>query len=196
MLRIARNGTESHAKPPVALSVGPAGSIHFRRRTRNSAVVIAGIWYGFLDDRWHEDRPYDRHRRYNTSQHNINPIIGLCVVLVSCDHSFSERSHSVDVPGATGLPEAERPQGRKRPAQVKSDGEPKSTRRPRREPRPVWSRLHCLKPNPERMINSPAATLTLRRRVSGAGENRLIVGKTARCSDRGDEPGSRDEWAT
>jgi hypothetical protein len=100
------------------------------------------------------------------------------------------------VPGATGLPEAERPNGRKQPAQVKSDGELKSTRRPRREPRPVWSRLYCLKPNPERMIKGPAATLTLRRRVPGAGENRLIVGKTARYSDRGDEPGSRDEWAT
>jgi hypothetical protein len=46
------------------------------------------------------------------------------------------------------------------------------------------------------MIKGPAATLTLRRRVPGAGENRLIVGKTARYSDRGDEPGSRDEWAT
>ena len=123
-------------------------------------------------------------------------IIGRCVVLVSYDYSFSERSHSVDVPGATGLPEAERPNGRKQPAQVKSDGELKSTRRPRREPRPVWSRLYCLKPNPERMIKGPAATLTLRRRVPGAGENRLIVGKTARYSDRGDEPGSRDEWAT
>jgi hypothetical protein len=127
---------------------------------------------------------------------DITPIIGRCVALVSCDHPCSGRSHSVDVPGATGSPEAERPQGRKRPAQVKSGGELKSTRRPRREPRPVWSRRHGLKPNPERMINGPAATLTLRRRVPGAGENRLIVGKTARCSDRGDEPGSRDEWAT
>jgi hypothetical protein len=137
-----------------------------------------------------------RRDRYNVLRLNINPIIGRCVVLVSCDHSFSERSHSVDVPGATGLPEAERPQGRKRPAQVKSDGELKSTRRPRREPRPARSRLHCFKPNPERMINGPAATLTLRRRVSGADPKRPRAGKTARYSDRGDEPGSRDEWAT
>src|SRR3954447_7688602 len=90
----------------------------------------------------------------------------ICVVLVSCDHPFRGRSHSVDVPGATGLPEAERPQGRERPVQVKSDGKLKSTRRPRREPRPAWSRLHCLKPNPEGMKNGPAATLILRRRVS------------------------------
>ncbi len=144
--------------------------------------------------------PENRHGRHARTPSRrppiIIPIMRRCVVLVSCDHPCSGRSHSVDVPGATGSPEAERPQGRKRPAQVKSDGELKSTRRPRREPRPVWSRLHCLKPNPERMINGPAATLTLRRRVSGAGENRLIAGKTARYSDRGDEPGSRDEWAT
>jgi hypothetical protein len=47
--------------------------------------------------------------------------------------------------------------------------------RPRREPRPVGSRLHCLKPNPERMINGPAATSVRRRRVSGAGRNRLAA---------------------
>ena len=85
------------------------------------------------------------------------------------------RSHSVDVSGATGRPEVERPNGRKQPAQVKSHGKPESTRRPRGEPRPVWSRLHCLKPNPERMINGPAATSVLRRRVSGADHKRLMV---------------------
>ena len=98
-----------------------------------------------------------------------------------------------------GRPVYRRPKGGKggsnRP-KSKSGGKLKSTKRPRRKPRPAWSRLHCLKPNPERLINGPAATLTLRRRVSGAGENRLIVGKTARCSDREDEPGSKDEWAT
>jgi len=47
------------------------------------------------------------------------PFMRHCVVLVSCNHSFNERSHSVSVPGATGLPEAERPKGRKQPAQVK-----------------------------------------------------------------------------
>ena len=38
-------------KPPVTRSVGPAGSIHFCRQTRNSAVMFGGISYGFLDDR-------------------------------------------------------------------------------------------------------------------------------------------------
>ena len=70
--------------------------------------------------------------------------------------------------GSTGTPEAERPKGRKQPAQVKSGGKLEPTRRPRRETRAAWSRLHCLKPNPERMIKGPAATLVRRRRVSGA----------------------------
>jgi hypothetical protein len=100
------------------------------------------------------------------------------------------------VSGATGIPEAERPNGRKQPAQVKSGGKREPSRRSRREPRLAGSRLDCLKPNPERMINGPVATVARRRRVSGAGHNRLMAGKTARCSDRGDEPDSRDEWAT
>ena len=115
---------------------------------------------------------------------------------ISCNHALGAGSHSVDVSGATGRPEVERPNGRKQPARVKSHGKPESIRRPRGEPRPAWSRLHCLKPNPERMINDPAATSVLRRRVSGADPKRPMVGKTARYSDRGDEPGSRDEWAT
>ena len=82
------------------------------------------------------------------------------------------------------------------PAQVKSDGKPEPTRRPHRETRPARSRLDCLKPNPQRLIKGPAATLVRRRRASGAGHKRLVAGKTARCSDRGCEPGSRDEWAT
>ena len=65
-----------------------------------------------------------------------------------------------------------------------------------RETRVARSRLYCLKPNPERMINCPAATLARRRRAPGAGHMPKVVGKTARCSDRGGEPGSRDEWAT
>jgi hypothetical protein len=56
------------------------------------------------------------------------------------------------VTGSTGTPEAERPQGRKQPAQVKSGGKLEPTRQPRRETRVAWSKLHCLKPNPERMI--------------------------------------------
>src|SRR4051794_9244125 len=91
---------------------------------------------------------------------NIRFIIGRCVVLVSCNHPFSGRSHSVDVSGATGLPEVERPQGRKQPAQVKSGGWPEPSDRPScREPRPAGLRLDCLKPNPERMINGPVATV-------------------------------------
>jgi len=82
------------------------------------------------------------------------------------------------------------------PAQVKSGGKLEPTRRPRRETRVARSKLHCLKPNPERMINGPAATSVRRRRVSGADRKRLTAGKTARYSDRGDEPGSRDELAT
>ena len=70
------------------------------------------------------DRPkpvrHSRHSPYGSTSPNITAIIGRCVVLISCNHSFSERSHSVDVPGATGIPEAERPKGRKQPAQVKS----------------------------------------------------------------------------
>ena len=46
------------------------------------------------------------------------------------------------------------------------------------------------------MINGPAATSVRRRRVSGADPKRPTAGKTARYSDRGDEPGSRDELAT
>src|SRR3954471_7124486 len=62
---------------------------------------------------------------------------------VSCNHALSAGSHSVDVSGATGRPEVERPNGRKQPARVKSHGKPESIRRPRGEPRPAWSRLHC-----------------------------------------------------
>jgi hypothetical protein len=67
--------------------------------------------------------------------------------------------------------------------------EPRHQTEPRQPPT-------LLKPNPERMINGLAATSVLRRRVSGADPKRPMVGKTARSSDRGDEPGSRDEWAT
>jgi hypothetical protein len=99
----------------------------------------------------------------------------ICVVLVSCNHPLSGRRHSINVPGATGKPEVERPNGRKQPAQVKSHGKPESTRRPRGEPRLARSRLHCFKPNPERKISGPAATLVLRRRVMGADCKRLTV---------------------
>jgi hypothetical protein len=94
---------------------------------------------------------------------------------ISCNHALSAGSHSVDVSGATGIPEAERPNGSKRPAQVKSHGKPESTRRPRGEPRLARSRLHCFKSNPERRINDPAATLVLRRRVMGADCMSLTV---------------------
>ena len=98
-----------------------------------------------------------------------------------------------------GRPAYRRPKGRKggssRPKFKAADGlsHPKPSRR---EPRPARSRLDCLKPNPERMINGPAATVARRRRASGVGHSSMVVGKTARCSDRGCEPGSRDEWAT
>jgi hypothetical protein len=49
-------------------------------------------------------------------------IIGQCVVLEAYKYLFNSWRHSVDVPGATGSPEYERPQGRKQPAQVMSDG--------------------------------------------------------------------------
>ena len=122
-------------------------------------------------------------------------VILQCVALALCHRLYSRLSHSVSVTGSTGLPEAERPQGRKQPAQVKSGGKLEPTRQPRRETRVAWSKLHCLKPNPERMIKGPAETLVRRRRASGADHRRNVVGKTARCSDRGGEPGSRDEWA-
>ncbi len=69
----------------------------------------------------------------------------------------------------TGRPEAERPEGRKQPARVKRGGKLEPTRRLRRKTRAAWPRLKCLKPNPERMIKGPTATLARRRRASGAG---------------------------
>jgi hypothetical protein len=82
------------------------------------------------------------------------------------------------------------------PAQVKSGGKLEPTRRPHRQTRPAWSRLDCFKPNPQRLINRPTATLARRRRAQGADQRRLVAGKTARCSIRGCEPVSRDEWAS
>ena len=84
---------------------------------------------------------------------------------------------------------------RKQPARAKRGGKLEPTRRPRRKTRTTWPRLNCLKPNLERMIKGPAATLVRRRRASGAGHSGDVAGKTARCSERGCEPGSRDEWA-
>ena len=78
-------------------------------------------------------------------------------------------------PGRPAYLEVERLKGRKQPAQVKSHGKPESTKRPRGEPRLARSRLHCLKPNPERMINGPAATLVRRRRASGVDHMRPMV---------------------
>src|SRR5262245_52462199 len=68
--------------------------------------------------------PENRSNRSKSTQPHIITHIRRCVVLVSCNHSFNERSHSVNGPGATGFPEAERPQGRKPPAQVPSGGWP------------------------------------------------------------------------
>src|SRR3954452_22029817 len=114
-------------------------------------------------------------------------------------HAITRSARGVTRSMCPGRPADLRSKGRtggsSRP-KFKSHGKPESIRRPRGEPRPAWSRLHCLKPNPERMINGPAATSVLRRRVSGADPKRPMVGKTARYSDRGDEPGSRDEWVT
>ena len=39
-------------------------------------VKLPASWRGFFDDKWHGDRPYDRHRRRNTCLHNIITIIG------------------------------------------------------------------------------------------------------------------------
>ena len=126
----------------------------------------------------------------------ISGSIFRCVASASGHHLCNRLSHSVSVTGSTGLPEAERPEGRKQPAQVKSGGKLEPTRQPRRETRVAWSKLHCLKPNLERMIKGPAETLVRRRRASGADHRPNVVGKTAQCSDWGCEPGSRDEWAT
>src|SRR6516165_6991752 len=126
----------------------------------------------------------------------VTGFIFRCVASASGHHLCNRLSHSVSVTGSTGTPEAERPQGRKQPAQVKSGGKLEPTRRPRRETRVAWSRLHCLKPNPERMITGPAEMLVSRRRGSGADPMCKGAGKTARSSNRGGEPGSRDEWAT
>src|SRR4051812_4341211 len=95
-----------------------------------------------------------------------------CVALALCHRLCSRLSHSVSVTGSTGLPEAERPQGRKQPAQVKSGGKLEPTRRPRRETRVARPELNCSKPNPERMIKGPAETLVRRRRASGADHRR------------------------
>jgi hypothetical protein len=125
----------------------------------------------------------------------ISSFMFACVASASGHHLCNRLSHSVSVTGSTGTPEAERPQGRKQPAQVKSGGKLEPTRRPRRETRVARPGLNCSKPNPERMIKGPAETLVRRRRASGADHRPNVVGKTARCSDRGCEPGSRDEWA-
>src|SRR3954462_7309209 len=101
-----------------------------------------------------------------------------CVASASGHHLCNRLSHSVSVTGSTGTPEAERPQGRKQPAQVKSGGKLEPTRRPRRATRGARSRLHCLKPHPERMIKCPAETLVRRRRVTGAGHRLVVAGKT------------------
>src|SRR5947208_17097802 len=97
-----------------------------------------------------------------------------CVALTLCHRLYSRLSHSVSVTGSTGLPEAERPQGRKQPAQVKSGGKLEPTRRTRRETRMARPGLNCSKSNPERMIKDPAEKLVRRRRASGA-EHRLDV---------------------
>jgi hypothetical protein len=96
------------------------------------------------------------------------PFVYQCVASASGHHLCNRLSHSVSVIGSTGTPEAERPQGRKQPAQVKSGGKLEPTRQPRRETRVARSKLHCLKPNPERMTKGPAETLVRRRRGSGA----------------------------
>ena len=96
------------------------------------------------------------------------PFVYQCVASASGHHLCNRLSHSVSVTGSTGTPEAERPQGRKQSAQVKSGGKLEPTRQPRRETRVARSRLDCLKPNPERMIEGPAETLVRRRRASGA----------------------------
>ena len=54
----------------------------------------------------------------------------------------------------------------------KSGGKLEPTRQPRRETRVARSKLDCLKPNPERMIEGPAETLVRRRRGSGADPRR------------------------
>src|SRR5262249_2175209 len=69
-----------------------------------------------------------------------------CVALALCHRLYSRLSHSVSVTGSTGLPEAERPQGRKQPAQVKRGGKLEPTRRPRREARVARPGLNCSKP--------------------------------------------------
>src|SRR5262249_62017326 len=74
-----------------------------------------------------------------------------CVASASGHHLCNRLSHSVSVTGSTGTPEAERPEGRKQPAQVKSGGKLEPTR--------------------------------------GADQKPNGVGKTARVSDRGCEPG-------
>lgn len=37
---------------------------------RGAAGPPYRIWRGFFDDKWHSDRPHDRHRRHNTCLHN------------------------------------------------------------------------------------------------------------------------------
>src|SRR4051794_41781132 len=69
-----------------------------------------------------------------------------CVASTLGHHLCNRLSHSVSVTGSTGTPEAERPQGRKQPAQVKSGGKLEPTRRPRRETRVARPKLNCLKP--------------------------------------------------
>jgi len=130
------------------------------------------------------------------SQQNIKPVPGRSVALISCYHLCNKLplGQRGRVNRLTGGRKAVRDHSM--PAQVKSGGKLEPTRRPHRETRPAWSRLDCFKPNPQRLIKGPTATLVRRRCASGAGHRRLVGGKTARCSIRGREPVSRDEWAT
>ena len=124
------------------------------------------------------------------------PFVYQCVASASGHHLCNRLSHSVSVTGSTGTPEAERPQGRKQPAQVKSGGKLEPTRQPRRETRVARPRLDCLKPNPERMIKGPAETLVRRRRALGADPSAIRGWQDRPIERSGSEPGSRDEWAT
>ena len=79
-----------------------------------------------------------------------------------------------------GHPAYPRPKGTGDHSMPEKRGQAKSASRTPRKTRVAWSRLHCLKSNPDRDMCSPAATLT-QRGVTACRRVRLVhAGKPAR----------------
>jgi len=201
-LQCCRTWLSSEPLSPSAGDHGPRRFAHFPAADQGLDPGIRGDLGGQkahpvpkapIEATNHGERPNDP-RAWR--QRNIKPVPGRSVALISCYHLCNKLplGQRGRVNRLTGGRKAVRDHSM--PAQVQSGGKPEPTRRLHRETRPARSRLDGFKPNPQRLISGPAATLATRRRAPGAGHKRPVGGKTARCSIRGREPVSRDEWAT